>query len=79
MFEILVGDVFHVDGDVLVVFKLRLGVIGSRVNSFVHYSYRGEVMIRPAETFCLWLAEQLEQKTATNVNRPNDFVMHTAS
>ena len=73
MFEILAGDVFVVDGDLLTVFKLRVGVVGDRVDTFVHFSYRGKVKLRPAEKFCGWLGAGLENGTVKNLNREADF------
>lgn len=73
MFEILVGDVFTVDGEMLTVFKLRVGVVGEQVRTYVHFTYRGEVKLRPAPEFCGWLGAGLENGTVKNINREADF------
>ncbi|CAN5836200.1 hypothetical protein BH24DEI2_BH24DEI2_15920 [soil metagenome] len=73
MFEILVGDVFTVDGNLLAVFKLRVGVVGDRVDMFVHFTYRDEVKLRPAAEFCGWLGAGLDNGTVKNLNREADF------
>lgn len=73
MFEILAGDLFSVDDDLLTVFKLRVGVVGNQVRTYVHFSYRGEVKLRPATEFCQWLGAGLEDGSVTNLNRAADF------
>ncbi len=73
MFEILVGDVFTVDGEVLAVFKLRVGVVGDQVRTYVHFTYQGAVKLRPADEFCRWLGAGLGDGTVKNLNREADF------
>ena len=73
MFEILAGDVFEVEGELLTVFKLRLGAVGETVNAYVHYTHSGQVRIRTAPEFCRFLAEALESGRARNLNREADF------
>ena len=70
---LLVGDLFTVNSDLLTVFKLRVGVVGEQVNTFVHFSYRGEVKLRPAPEFCRWLAAGLKDGSVKNLNREADF------
>lgn len=73
MFELLAGDVFTVDGDLLTISKLRIGVVGERVNTFVHYSYQNEVKLKTAEQFCAWLGDGLANGSVKNINREADF------
>lgn len=73
MFEVLAGDVFEVDGELLTVFKLRLGVVGEVVTTYVHYTFKGQVRIRTAPEFCRFLAAALESGRARSVNREADF------
>ena len=73
MFEILTGDCFEVEGQVLSVYKLRLGVVGDRVTTFVHFSHGNELKLREAEDFCAWLADGLDSGVITNLNRAADF------
>lgn len=73
MFELLAGDIFELDGNLLTIARLRVGVVGERVNTFVHYTYQNEVKIRPAPEFCAWLTEGLADGSVKNVNREADF------
>ena len=73
MFELLAGDIFELDGGLLTIARLRVGVVGERVNTFVHYTYQNEVKIRPAPAFCQWLAEGLADGSVKNINREADF------
>jgi len=74
MFELLAGDVFTVDGDLLTISKLRIGVVGDRVNTFIHYSFQNEIKLKIADQFCAWLSEGLENGSIKNINREADFV-----
>lgn len=69
----MAGDVFKVDGKLLAIIKLRIGIVGERVNTFVHYSYQDDVKLKTAEAFCAWLAEGLENGSIENINREADF------
>jgi hypothetical protein len=73
MFEVIAGDVFEVEGRLLTVFKLRLGVVGEVVHAYVHYTLGDEVKIRTAPDFCAFLAAGLSRGTIRNVNREADF------
>lgn len=73
MFEILAGDVFEVEGELLTVFKLRLGVVGESVHSYVHFTFAGRIMLRTANDFCAWLSEGLAAGTVRNLNREAEF------
>ena len=73
MFELLAGDVFDVEGDLLTVSKLRIGVVGERINTFVHYSFQNEIKLKTANQFCAWLAEGLGNGSIKNLNREADF------
>ena len=75
MFEVLSGDVFTVEGELLTVFKLRLGVVGETVNAYVHYSYQNQVRIRTAPEFCAWLSAGLLEGRVSNLNREADFAL----